>query len=397
MATPDSDLPPISTPRVQDRRSTPQGVLPRRIQTWLMAGLAAVILLIILITGRSAPTPRSSGALPPSPIPATADRIRNYQRQLEEEQRRQVQLDQQQAAVDARPSAATKPPVPVSTPDPGIEEQKRRELRSLFADNVAFTRRTVAVMTRPASDAPAAPTTNKPVERAEQTSTPASDTDVAPSEHTTNRPTSTAAAEAPHREYPAAGPRLRLVEGTFIETTLVNRLDGTFTGPVECLVTTPVYSQDRQHILIPAGARVLGKSAPVQNWGESRLAVTFHRLVMPDGHTYTLDQFKGLDQIGATGLRDQVNRHYLQVFGASVAIGAIAGLAQYNTRSGIDYTFSDAYRQAAGASLATSASRVLDRYLNVLPTITIREGFRIKVYLTNDLELPAYGEQGGVR
>ena len=78
---------------------------------------------------------------------------------------------------------------------------------------------------------------------------------------------------------------------------------------------------------------------------------------------------------------------------ASLAIGGISGLAQFNTRSGFDYSFSDAYRQAAGASLATSTSRVLDRYLNVLPTITIREGFRIKVYLTNDLELPAY-EQG---
>jgi type IV secretory pathway VirB10-like protein len=85
------------------------------------------------------------------------------------------------------------------------------------------------------------------------------------------------------------------------------------------------------------------------------------------------------------------------VFGASIAIGAIAGLAQYNARGGTDYTFSDAYRQAAGASLATSASRVLDRYLNVLPTITIREGFRIKVFLTNDLELPAYDTQGGRR
>ena len=52
------------------------------------------------------------------------------------------------------------------------------------------------------------------------------------------------------------------------------------------------------------------------------------------------------------------------------------------------YGFGEAYRQTARSSLATSAGRVLDRYLNVLPTITIREGYRIKVYLTNDLELP---------
>ena len=72
--------------------------------------------------------------------------------------------------------------------------------------------------------------------------------------------------------------------------------------------------------------------------------------------------------VGATGLRDEVNRHYWQVFGASAAIGAIAGLAQYGTTGGLgSTTFPEAYRQAAGSSLATSSSRVLDRYLNVPP------------------------------
>jgi type IV secretion system protein VirB10 len=187
----------------------------------------------------------------------------------------------------------------------------------------------------------------------------------------------------------------RLSEGTVIETVLINRLDGAFAGPVACLVTTPVYSHDRQRVLIPAGARVLGAASPVQAWGDSRLAVSFHRLVMPDGRAVSLDHFKGLDQIGETGLTDEVNRHYRQVFGASVAIGALSGLAQYGTTGGLASTsFGDQYRQAAGASLAASAGRVLDRYLNVLPTITIREGYRIKVYLTNDLDLPTYTPTG---
>jgi type IV secretory pathway VirB10-like protein len=111
---------------------------------------------------------------------------------------------------------------------------------------------------------------------------------------------------------------------------------------------------------------------------------------MPDGTTNSLDGFPGLNQIGETGLHDQINRHYFQVFGASLAIGAVSGLAQVGTRSGFDQTASDASRQAAGASLATSTSRVLDRYLNILPTITIREGHRIKIVLTADLRLPPY-------
>ena len=89
-------------------------------------------------------------------------------------------------------------------------------------------------------------------------------------------------------------------------------------------------------------------------------------------------------------MTDEIDRHYFQVFGASLAIGAISGLAQFGSRAGYDMTAGDASRQAAGTSLATSTARVLDRYLNVLPTITIREGHRVKILLTNDLHLPAY-------
>jgi type IV secretion system protein VirB10 len=85
-----------------------------------------------------------------------------------------------------------------------------------------------------------------------------------------------------------------------------------------------------------------------------------------------------------------VNRHYLQIFGVSLAIGAIAGLNQATTRYGSDASALDAYRQGVTASVSQSSLSILDRFLNVLPTFTIREGHRVKVYLTSDLQLPAY-------
>jgi type IV secretory pathway VirB10-like protein len=188
----------------------------------------------------------------------------------------------------------------------------------------------------------------------------------------------------------AEGKEYRLFEGTVIETVLTNRLDGEFSGPVNCMVTTNVYSRDRQRLLVPQGSRVLGEVRRVETFGQERLAVTFHRLIMPDGYSVNLDQFQGLNQIGETGLRDQVNHHYMQVFGVSLAIGAIAGLSQANTRYGADASAADAYRQGVATSLSQSSLRILDRYLNVLPTFTIREGHRVKVYLSGDLLLPAY-------
>jgi len=107
----------------------------------------------------------------------------------------------------------------------------------------------------------------------------------------------------------ASGKEYVLFEDTIVEALLINRLDGSFTGPVSCLVTNDVYSHDRQHLLIPAGSKVLGEAQKVDTFGQGRLAVAFHRLLMPDGYSVSLDQFKGLDQAGAAALNDKVNNH----------------------------------------------------------------------------------------
>src|SRR4029077_19868697 len=106
----------------------------------------------------------------------------------------------------------------------------------------------------------------------------------------------------------SGAPQYALLEGTVIETVLTNRLDGTFSGPVNCLVSVPVFVC--RVLVIPAGARVLGEARAVNTFGQSRLAVTFHRVILPNGAHVNLDNFHGLNQVGDLGLRDQVDRHY---------------------------------------------------------------------------------------
>ena len=188
----------------------------------------------------------------------------------------------------------------------------------------------------------------------------------------------------------AAGKTYVLFEGTILETVLINRLDGGFAGPVECLLSTDVYSNDRQHLLIPAGSKLLGETKKVDTFGQTRLAVVFHRVLMPDGYSVSLDQFKGLNQIGDTGLRDQVNNHYLRIFGVSLAIGALGAVSEGGTAGALNATGGDLLRQGFAQSTAQSSAQILDKFLNIMPTVTIREGHRVKVYLAGDLALPDY-------
>ncbi len=172
----------------------------------------------------------------------------------------------------------------------------------------------------------------------------------------------------------------RIHEGTFLEAVLVTQLSGEFPGPVLAMVSAPLYSADRQRVLIPRGARVVGTARAVQNRDQSRLAVAFHRLLLPDGSWVDLE-FTGLNQMGESGLRDQVNRRYLSTFAAAGAVGALSGLtlagaAPYGLRAGV------------GQGLGGSATSMLDRYLNRLPEITIRAGHRLRVWFTADVLIP---------
>lgn len=371
-----SAAPPI----IREPRAEPRLLVSRHVQSWIMVGLALGMLGIILVTGQTTPPPVSLPAPAPRGTPVAPDRVKSYQDRLAEQELR-LREEQARAALPSPPV----PPVTVMAeptlvkPMPvDLAEAKPREDQSLLADNVAFTRRDDRARGQMSGAAARV-----------ALGTPSSEKASTPDGASSRNPDAPSAGVPEAVDLPMAGsPQETLYEGGVIETVLLNRLDGTFEGPVQCLVTSPVFTRDRRAVLIPAGSRVLGSAAPVRTWGDARLAVRFHRLLLPDGHAVALEQATGLNEVGETGLKDAVNRHYWQVFGASMAIGAIAGLTQMGTRGGLDQDAWDASRQSAGSSLATSTARVLDRYLNVLPTVTIREGHRVLVVLTHDLSLP---------
>jgi type IV secretion system protein VirB10 len=380
-----------------------------------MAGVAVVMLAIMLVVGR--PNPPARPAATTAPVqPPSADRVRDYQDRL--------RLLEAQAMRDAQTTAPApgfqpiqyddaQPPPPQ---DPIAADRKRREYESLFASNVVLSRRpenerpdigrnATQAGTQPRSDSPS-PSVDEVADAVVRATTrtagltatsspaPVPAALPAPQSGPSDRSRTTPDETPP---ITAAGPLHRVLEGTVIDTVLTNRLDGSSASPVNCLVTNAVYSHTGRQVLIPAGARVLGETRPVQAFGETRHAVSFHRLLMPDGRTYRLDQFLGLNQIGDAGLRDKVNHHYWSTFGAAAAVGLISGLSQYLGSAGLssgDGNRTIVIAGGVGDATAQAAMQVMNRFLNRLPTITIREGHRVKVYLTNDIELPIYVAPG---
>ena len=424
---------------IQDKAPKPPGLLPKHVQSWLILGLAVLMIVIMWLTGgKKQQTPAKASApvaQQPLPVEVNETKIADLQNRIQELQREQLAAqsalaqqnrflsagspDQQQAQSGYAPSNSAGE----RAEDPIKAERRKRDYLSLFASNIALSYRKTSPATQAGPPEPSLPSPDPPGTIPPSTSTEgallsqmlrdgqlgiaaqaisATQPNVVTSAQThnpsvnaaevSNQPkevTNPAAAQI-NSSLAAAGKTYILFEGTVIESVLINRLDGQFSGPVECLLTNDIYSHDRQHLLIPAGSKVFGETKKVDAFGQTRLAVLFHRLIMPDGFSLSLDQFKGLNQTGDAGLRDQVNNHYLRIFGVSLAIGALGAVAQGGTSGPLTASGTDLMRQGFAQSTAQSSAQILDKFLNIMPTVTIREGHRVKVYLSGDLALPDY-------
>jgi len=386
-------------PALRDKRVLPEGVVPKQAQGYVIAGLAVVILMAVLFSNNHARPAEKPAASSPLAVSTEMNqrKIQELEQDLSADQRQSQQA--QRIGNNSTASSVNGPTAPngVASPatqlspapaqntepprDPVADAEKAIAFKARFASNLVSA-------TDGASHASLAQSSDL-VEGVQARSSSLPPT--APTLATTAVTGTTGNKRAPEVSVNSAhGQPYVVFEGTTIDTVLVNRLDGEFAGPLKVMVTNPIYSQDRQHLLIPEGTFILGDVQKVSGFGQKRLAVTFHRLLMPDGYSVDLDQFHGLDQAGATGLKDKVNNHYVEIFGASIALGIVAGAAEAtNSNSGYNQSGSEAYKSGIASSLSQSSANVLDRFINIPPTITIREGHRIKVYITQDMLLPA--------
>ena len=196
---------------------------------------------------------------------------------------------------------------------------------------------------------------------------------------------------APYSSDQYQGQLYRVFEGSVLEGVVTNHIDGGFNGPILVMLTTDYYSHDHQQLLMPQGTRLIGSVQSVGSQGQRKLMVTFHRAVCPDGFSLDFDKYIGLDPIGTTGLASKVDSHILSSFAAAAAIGGLGGLAQIGN-SGSILDPSSEVRNGISSQTSQEAEQILNHFLNRLPTITLKEGSRARVYIGRDILIPSYTE-----
>ncbi|MEP9356188.1 MULTISPECIES: TrbI/VirB10 family protein [Xanthobacter] len=182
-----------------------------------------------------------------------------------------------------------------------------------------------------------------------------------------------------------------LQAGAVIPAALITGIRSDLPGQITAQVTENVHDSPTGRILlIPQGTRIIGQYDNGVGFGQRRVLLVWNRLIFPNGRSIVLERQTGADAEGYAGLEDGVDYHWGELFKAAVlstilSVGASAGT------SGSDSDLVSALREGASDSISQTGRQIVQRQLNIAPTLTIRPGFPVRVIVTRDLVLEPYG------
>lgn len=195
-----------------------------------------------------------------------------------------------------------------------------------------------------------------------------------------------------HQLTPPVSP-FELKAGAMVPAVLLTAVDTARSGPVIATVTQNVYDTvSGRYLLLPQGTRLIGKAGGESAYGDRRAFLVWERLILPNGKSLILGGEAGVDAQGAVGVRGQVDRRILPLLVGTLFAGAITTLGQA-ARDG-EAGGSSGFFGDAGDAAAIEASRIggklVDRELQVRPSIRLEAGAPVRVMITRDLILERY-------
>jgi type IV secretory pathway VirB10-like protein len=181
--------------------------------------------------------------------------------------------------------------------------------------------------------------------------------------------------------------------GNIIPASLISGIRSDLPGQITAQVTENVYdSPTGRFLLIPQGTRLIGIYDSQVAFGQSRVLLVWTRLIMPNGRSIVLERQPGADTSGYAGLEDEVDNHWGALFKAallSTLLGVGSELGS-TTGTGSNSDVITALRRGSSDSLNQTGQKVVQRNLNIQPTLTIRPGFPVRVIVNRDLVLEPY-------
>jgi type IV secretion system protein VirB10 len=180
-------------------------------------------------------------------------------------------------------------------------------------------------------------------------------------------------------------------QGTIFEATLTSAINTDLPGEITAVISKNVYSSlDGRYMLIPQNSKLYGSYNSSISYSQSRIQVGWHTLIRPDGYFINLGNMAATDAQGAAGLKGFINDHpfqYLKALALMSVFNIVSGEFE-NTASGSNNQYVQNLMADTQNVVATLGSKLIDRAMDVQPTITIKAGLKINIVANTNLALP---------
>ncbi|KGJ10056.1 TrbI/VirB10 family protein [Paracoccus versutus] len=189
---------------------------------------------------------------------------------------------------------------------------------------------------------------------------------------------------APDRVEPPASPYI-LQAGSVIPAALITGIRSDLPGQIIAQVTQPVYdSPTGSMLLIPQGTRIIGEYEDGVTFGQRRVLLVWNRLIFPDGRSLVLERLPGADASGYAGLEDGVDYHWWDLMKAA-GLSTILAVGTELAAGDEEDRLIRAIRDGAQDTVDQAGQQIVQRQLQVAPTLTIRPGFPVRILVGQDL------------
>lgn len=187
--------------------------------------------------------------------------------------------------------------------------------------------------------------------------------------------------------------RYEVKSPTMIPLVLTTAINSDLPGPVSARITSNIYdSATGKYLLIPRGSIVEGQYDSDISYGESRILIRWDELTLPNGDSILLEGMPATDPQGRAGLDADVNRHLFRLGVATVISGGFSVLGQLATDDSEEGSIGDDVGDAVAQEAARVGGRVVDRELQVQPTLTAELGTRLHLVVNRDILLRPFRE-----
>lgn len=195
------------------------------------------------------------------------------------------------------------------------------------------------------------------------------------------------------QEQRTAGMPLELKTGAVIPGVMLTGVNSDLPGNMIAQVSQHVFdSATGRNLLIPQGTKIYGVYDSRIVYGQERVLIAWNRLIFPDGSSISLGAMPGADMGGMAGLNDDVNNHYMRIFGSALMMSLVSGGMAYaldgvndSTKTDNGTRMIDEMTASLAQQLGQTTTTLLQRNLSIKPTLEIRPGYQFNIVVTKDV------------